>query len=33
MIGDFGEIGGVKIGRENEVVGENLPQRRFVNND
>jgi hypothetical protein len=32
MIGarDCGEIGGMKIGRENEVLGENLPQRDFV---
>jgi hypothetical protein len=27
--GDFGEIGGMKIGRETEVLGENLP-RHFV---
>jgi hypothetical protein len=32
MIGDYdvGEIGGMKIGRETEVLGENLPQRHFV---
>jgi hypothetical protein len=28
--GDCGEIGGMKIGRETEVLGENLPQRHFV---
>jgi hypothetical protein len=28
--GDCGEIGGMKIGRGNEVLGENLPQRHFV---
>jgi hypothetical protein len=28
--GDCGEIGGIKIGRETEVLGENLPQRHFV---
>jgi hypothetical protein len=26
----FGAIGGMKIGRETEVLGENLPQRHFV---
>jgi hypothetical protein len=31
MIGDCGEIGGMKIGRETEILGENLPQRHFVN--
>jgi hypothetical protein len=25
--GDYGEIGGMKIGRGTEVLGENLPQR------
>jgi hypothetical protein len=29
MIGD-GEIGGMKIGRGTEELGENLPQRHFV---
>jgi hypothetical protein len=29
--GDCGEIGGMKIGRETEVLGENLPQLQFVN--
>jgi hypothetical protein len=28
--GDCGAIGGMKIGRETEVLGENLPQRHFV---
>jgi hypothetical protein len=28
--GDCGETGGMKIGRETEVLGENLPQRHFV---
>jgi hypothetical protein len=28
--GDCGAIGGMKIGRDTEVVGENLPQRHFV---
>jgi hypothetical protein len=28
--GDCGEIGGMKIGRGTEVLGENLPQRQFV---
>jgi hypothetical protein len=28
--GDCGEIGGMKIGRETEVLGENLPQRHFA---
>jgi hypothetical protein len=28
--GDCGEIGGMKIGRGTEVLGENLPQRHFV---
>jgi hypothetical protein len=28
--GDGGEIGGMKIGRETEVLGENLPHRHFV---
>jgi hypothetical protein len=28
--GDCGEIGGMKIGRDSEVLGENLPQRHFV---
>jgi hypothetical protein len=28
--GDCGAIGGMKIGRETEVPGENLPQRHFV---
>jgi hypothetical protein len=28
--GDFGEIGGIKIGWGNEVLGGNLPQRHFV---
>jgi hypothetical protein len=27
--GDCGEIGGMKIGRGTEVLGENLPQRHF----
>jgi hypothetical protein len=30
MIGDGGEIAGMKIGGETEVLGENLPQRHFV---
>jgi hypothetical protein len=28
--GDYGAIGGMKIGMEIEVLGENLPQRHFV---
>jgi hypothetical protein len=28
--GDCGEISGMKIGREIEELGENLPQRHFV---
>jgi hypothetical protein len=28
--GDCGAIGGMKIGRETEALGENLPQRHFV---
>jgi hypothetical protein len=28
--GDCGAIGGMKIGRGNQVLGENLPQRHFV---
>jgi hypothetical protein len=28
--GDCGEIGGIKIGRGTEVLGENLPHRHFV---
>jgi hypothetical protein len=28
--GDYGEIGGMKIGRGAEVLGENLPQSHFV---
>jgi hypothetical protein len=28
--GDCAEIGGMKIGRGNQVLGENLPQRHFV---
>jgi hypothetical protein len=28
--GDFGAIGGIKFGRETEVLGENLPHRHFV---
>jgi hypothetical protein len=28
--GDCGEIGGMKIGGETEVLGENLPQRHFA---
>jgi hypothetical protein len=28
--GDCGEIGGIKIGRGTEVLGENLRQRHFV---
>jgi hypothetical protein len=28
--GDCGEIGGMKIGRGTEVLGESLPQRHFV---
>jgi hypothetical protein len=28
--GDCGAIGGMKIGGETEVLGENLPQRHFV---
>jgi hypothetical protein len=28
--GDCGEIGGMKIGKENRSLGENLPQRHFV---
>jgi hypothetical protein len=28
--GDCGEIGGIKIGRGIDVLGENLPQRHFV---
>jgi hypothetical protein len=27
---DYGEYGGMKIGGETEVLGENLPQRHFV---
>jgi hypothetical protein len=27
--GDCGAVGGMKIGRETEVLGENLPQRQF----
>jgi hypothetical protein len=30
MIGDDGEIGGMKIGRGTEVLGENLPQQHFA---
>jgi hypothetical protein len=30
MIGDGGETGGMKIGRGNEVLGENLPHHHFV---
>jgi hypothetical protein len=30
MIDDCGEISGIKIGRGNLVLGENLPQRHFV---
>jgi hypothetical protein len=29
--GDCGAIGGIKIGRGNEVLGEKLPQCHFVN--
>jgi hypothetical protein len=29
--GDCGAIGGMKLYRETEVPGENLPQRHFVN--
>jgi hypothetical protein len=33
MIDDnYGAIGGMRIGRETEVVGENLPQCHFVHN-
>jgi hypothetical protein len=28
--GDCGEIGGMKIGKGTELLGENLPQRHFV---
>jgi hypothetical protein len=28
--GDYGAIGGTKIGRGNQVLGENLPQLHFV---
>jgi hypothetical protein len=28
--GDCGAIGGMKVGRETEVLGENLPQHHFV---
>jgi hypothetical protein len=28
--GDCGAIGGMKIGRETEVLGENLPQRHYM---
>jgi hypothetical protein len=28
--GDCGAIGGMKIGRETEILGENLPQQHFV---
>jgi hypothetical protein len=28
--GDCGEIGGIKIGRGNPILGENFPQRHFV---
>jgi hypothetical protein len=28
--GDCGEIGGMKMAGETEVLGENLPQRHFV---
>jgi hypothetical protein len=28
--GDCGEIGGMQLAGETEVLGENLPQRRFV---
>jgi hypothetical protein len=28
--GDCGTIGGMKIGRGTEVLGENLPQRHFI---
>jgi hypothetical protein len=28
--GDCGEIGGMKFGRENRILGEKLPQRHFV---
>jgi hypothetical protein len=32
IIGDgaCGEIGGIKVGRETEILGEYLPQRHFV---
>jgi hypothetical protein len=33
MIGDCGEIGGMKIGRETEVLGENLLQPPKIPHD
>jgi hypothetical protein len=30
--GDFGAVGGMRIGRGTKVLGENLPQCHFVHN-